>query len=270
VGRFRRAIEFAEEGAFRATDDAEGLRLHNLTWVAYSAFHLGDWDRVVDETLPRIESLLGDRERPYFVSHAFGVTAFILAAREDPRAERYVDLVRELAGPTHRDSLALGGWLAWTLAHRGDADEALAVLRDVLDAPTGVFRPHTDAVRASILSDLGRFEDVPAFVGQARAYAEEAGLIALPAYLNRLEGLGAAAEGDHPRATELLRTAVSTFDELAMPWERARAELSLADVLAETSPDDARALLVSATAEVERLGSVQEIALAAELRRRLD
>jgi len=70
--------------------------------------------------------------------------------------------------------------------------------------------------------------------------------------------------------TELLRTAASTFDELAMPWERARTELSLAEVLAETSPDDARALLASATAEVERLGSVREIALAAELRRRLD
>src|SRR4029079_5419636 len=52
MGHYRRASEFAEEGAFRATDDAEGIRLHNLNWSAYAAFHLGEWDRLVDDLFP--------------------------------------------------------------------------------------------------------------------------------------------------------------------------------------------------------------------------
>src|SRR6185436_10492852 len=104
---------------------------------------LGDWDRLVDDLLPTIESMLSDREPPYFTAHSYGAAAFALDDRGDPRAPRVIEQIRELAGADHRLSLVTAGWLAWIHAHRGERQEALEIIADIWALPLGVMRPHT-------------------------------------------------------------------------------------------------------------------------------
>jgi hypothetical protein len=143
-------------------------------------------------------------------------------------------------------------------------------LLSTVDAiPSNVFRPHTDLMRAGVYSDLGSFDAATTFLESARPYAAKAGLVALPAALDALEGRIALAGGDVAAGTTALRRARDRFVELSMPFERARAELSLAEGLALPDPDEARALLDGATREVERLRSVFELRRAAEVRSRV-
>ncbi|HYG71148.1 MAG TPA: hypothetical protein VEC15_02525, partial [Actinomycetota bacterium] len=269
IGHHRRALEYGEEGAFRAAEDAEGIRLHNLAWCACAAFHLGDWDRIVDDLFPKVDAILRDRdEPPYFVSHLYGTAQFILTAREDPRASEQVELLEEMATDHPRASV-LVGWLAWIRARSGDAARAMELLSTVDAIPSSVFRPHTDLMRAGVYSDLASFDAVPAFLETTRAYAAKAGLVALPAALDALEGRMAFAADDVATGTAALRRARERFVELSMPFERARAELSLAEGLAASDPAEARGLLDPATREAERLGSTWELRRASEVRPRL-
>jgi hypothetical protein len=267
IGRYRRASEFAEEGAFRATDDAEGIRLHNLNWSAYAAFCLGNWDRLLDELFPRIESMLSDREPPYFTAQAFGAATFALASRGEARAEELVVVLRELAGEDHSRSLVTAGWLAWLHGQRGERFDALRILEHIAAVPSGVIGPHTQTMHAQSLSDLDAFEEAEAFLPAARAYAREAGLVALPVHLQALEGRAAAAAGDTSRAKDLLRDARGRFDELGCRWDAARVDVAIAEALAVAHPEESRARLASARAEFERIGSRRELARAEALAR---
>jgi hypothetical protein len=269
MGHYRRASEFAEEGAFRSTDDAEGIRMHNLNWSAYAAFHLGEWDRLLDEVFPRIESMLSDREPPYFTAQAYGAAAFACAERGDARAGRLETTLRELAGDDYELSVVTASWLAWMHAHRGERDTALTIIRTLARTPSGVARPHVDAMHASVLSDLGAFDDVDAFVPEARRYAVEGGLAALPVHLDALEGRAAAASGDVSTAKDLLRDARRRYADLGCRFEAARADLSLASALAGTRPEESRARLASARAEFERLGSRIQLERVEELEERI-
>ena len=269
IGHHRRALEYGEEGAFRAADDAEGIRLHNLAWCACAAFHLGDWDRIVDDLFPRVDAILRDRdEPPYFVSHLYGAAQFIFMAREDPRAQEQAELLEEM-GTDHPRASVLIGWLAWIRARSGDATRSLALLERVDAIPSSVFRPHTELMRAGVYSDLEAFDEAPAFLADARPYAEKAGLVALPAALDALEGRMALAAGDAPTAVAALGRARDRFTELSMPFERARAEVSLAEAMTATDPQQAVAFLDHATHEAERLGSAFELRRASEIRSRI-
>jgi hypothetical protein len=52
-----------------------------------------------------------------------------------------------------------------------------------------VDRPFSSQVLATTLAEAGAWERVPAFLSEARAYAARAELLALPAHLDRLEGI---------------------------------------------------------------------------------
>jgi hypothetical protein len=179
-----------------------------------------------------------------------------------------VGFLEEMATDHPRASV-LVGWLAWIRARSGDASRAMELLSTIDAIPSSVFRPHTDLMRAGVFSDLGSFDEVPAFLEAARPYAAKAGLVALPVALDALEGRMAIAAGDLGTGATLLRRARERFGELAMPFERARAELSLAEGIALADPQEARALLEPATREAERLGSAFELRRASEVRSRL-
>ena len=75
------------------------MALHNLSWRAFAAFSLGNWEEVVDAILPRVVTTLGERRNdpPYFTAHAFGAAAFVRDARGDPEAADLVSLLRRHA-----------------------------------------------------------------------------------------------------------------------------------------------------------------------------
>ena len=104
----------------------------------------------------------------------------------------------------------------------------------------------------------------------SRLHAEEAGLLALPCFADRLEGLAVRAADDRVRAQELLSSALRGFTDLGARWEAARTQLVLAEVDAEAGHNEsARELVSLAQPVLERLRSARELARAEDLTERL-
>jgi hypothetical protein len=111
---------------------------------------------------------------------------------------------------------------------------------------------------------------VPAFLEEVRAHAQEAALEALPVFADRLEGRAAWAAGDHARAITLLTAAADGFGRIAAPWDRAIANLWLAEALVAAGDDEAaRARLDAARDVFEELRSLPELAETRHLADRL-
>ena len=249
------------------------MALHSLSWRAFAEFSLGDWPVVVDEILPRIRVLLGDRKNdpPYFTVHALGSGAFIHEARGDPAAPELIALLRRPASVEESTAHHSRTWLAWILARQGEVAEVEDLLERLASIPSQVDRPFEDQVRAIVLAEHERWDEVPAFLERSRTFAEQGGLRALPVHLDRLEGRAASAAGDHGRAMELLARASSALEELGARWEKACTDLSLTEVLiAAGRTEDARSTLEPARAVFEDLGSLREIDAAGALRSVLD
>jgi class 3 adenylate cyclase len=270
IGDYPESVRHAELGELRATDESPGMALHNLSWHAFAEFSLGHWDVVVDETVPRVLAILGDRseEPPYFSAHAFGAAAFVHDARSDPRAIQLVSTLRRFAtGPETRISRI---WLAWIALRQGRIDEVEAMLELLSTTPAGTPRPFEDQVRAEVLADRERWDEVPAFLESSRAFADRGELRALPVHLDRLEGRAAVAAGDAEGGREILERARVEFAELGAMWERARTELDIAYVLSGLGRDDeSRTTLDAASPDLERAGALIELERLGSLRSRV-
>ena len=60
IGDYPRALRLAEDGVTRTIDSsARGLVLHNTTWISFSEFWLGNWDRIVTDLAARGPSDVG-------------------------------------------------------------------------------------------------------------------------------------------------------------------------------------------------------------------
>jgi hypothetical protein len=111
---------------------------------------------------------------------------------------------------------------------------------------------------------------VAELVHASRAHADEAELLALPCFADRLEGLSARAADERDKSERLLAKAFSGFTRLEAGWEAARTALALAEVLADGGDSDrARQLLAEARPVLERLRSVRESSRAQDLAGRL-
>jgi tetratricopeptide (TPR) repeat protein len=276
IGDYPQALRLAEDGVARTVDSsARGLVLHNTTWISFSEFWLGNWDRVVTDLAARVRVMLGDRasDPPYFAGHQFGVEAFIHAARRDGAMAESRELLTRMvdgaeASAGSQGGLIFKGWEAWIRARDGDVTEALRRL-DRLSSQARV-RPLVDVVKASVLLDAGLFTDADVFIAGSREYAEWAGIVALPAHLGRLEGAKTLATGDTESAITLLTKAKKDFSELGTPWELARTELWLAEAHIESGElERAAQAIESAGPVLESLGSLPEIERARALLKRL-
>src|SRR5205807_1823567 len=106
-------------------------------------------------------------------------------------------------------------------------------------------------------------ERAPETIARARAHAEEAELLALPLFADRLQGRAALASGDTAGAIDPLVRARDGFASLGARWEAAVSALSLGEAfVAAGDPEGARPELASALTVFDELGSVREIARA--------
>ena len=252
-----------------SSEGAEGLNNHCLNWAGASLFHLGEWDRTL-ELFEESVALLGQRaeDPPYFMMNLFGATAFVQEARRHEDADRLLALLERSRGSIHGGSVMASYWLAWAVARRREDDRAWELVREA-QVESQAMRPFQDQVAAELLAVTGRWDEVPAFLEDARAYARDAGLLALPVHLDRLEGRAALVGGDGPRGLELLEGATSGFAGLGAEWERARTELDLAEAFTATDrSDEARMMLDAAAPDLERAGAVAEIERLRTLRSR--
>lgn len=97
-------------------------------------------------------------------------------------------------------------------------------------------------------------------VALAREESARGKLLALPCFVDRLEGRTAAASGDWSSAETLLRRSADGFANLAAPWEQALSKLLLAEVLLRLHENQAaREVAEEASAVFLELRSTQEM-----------
>ena len=265
LGEPRTALRHAEAGcALLEEQGAEGVALHSAAWGAFAEFQLGEWDAAL-ERLALCRRLLGDRadDPPYFAAQAFCSAAMIHRLRDEAaEVERLRPIIGKLLGDvaTHHGQGSARAWTAWIAIRDGrfrDADELLAAARRLT---TRTQRPLVESIAAELLAASERWDAVPAFLAETRAYAAEGRLLALPLHLDRLEARAAAARGDLEAAAARLAGAAAGFAELEIVWEAARCELEVAEAAAALGRDGAaRAALGRAAPVFERLRSRAEL-----------
>jgi class 3 adenylate cyclase/tetratricopeptide (TPR) repeat protein len=271
IGEYRRATEL-EPTAFTTR---HGLRLPDLshrTKLAFNAvalYRMGDWDGFwrafhgIDATV--------DHDLPitYHLMRLYAVAAYLLdVAGEAHEANRLIEeLDRSQATRGDTGVSAARPWIVATLVRRGqfgDARQRLAVAdpsRDLQNLDL------TYEAWAEVLAEQGAWAEVPPILTAARAWAAHGGLLALPAFADRLEGRMLVANGDPAAGAERLWSARVTLDHLEAAWERARVELDLADALLRLGErTQAVTVLDAALTVLERLSAPRELARARELR----
>jgi class 3 adenylate cyclase len=270
IGDYPEAIRLAEQGERRAAGEAAGMELHNLSWRAFAEFALGNWPSVVDVIMPKALSILGDRreEPPYFSAHLFGAAAFVRDARGDPALHELISLLERQAA--REDSRLPLIWLACVLSRHDRTAELDAALERLGSDSTAIARPLVDQIRAEILAQHERWDEVPTFLEDSRGFAERGELRALPVHLDRLEGRTAVAAGDLERGLTTLERSRKGFAELGAAWERARTELDIAEALAGVGREgEGRMRLDAAAPDLERAGALIELERFRELRKQL-
>jgi hypothetical protein len=236
--------------------------------------HLGHWARVVDELGPLVDRILGPRaeDPPYFTQNMMGSLAVIEATRRDPRVDVHVGRLEQMTR-REEDKLGRGGirtWLAWANLIRGRSREAGDLLDEVERNPFGGHLPLFRNVQAAYLAESGLWDRVPAFAEDARRYARDSGILALPFHVDRLEGRAALAAGDPGSAVELLERASDGFASLEARWDRARTDVFLASALADAGRvEEARSRLAAGTAVLEGLDAIRDLERARALAERL-
>jgi hypothetical protein len=110
--------------------------------------------------------------------------------------------------------------------------------------------------RMDLVAATHDWENAPSLIAEARAHAAEAGLVALPLYVDRLEGLAAMADGDANHAAELLVRARDGLARLDAVFEVALTEVDLVAALAHSGRNaEARTTLDAAITTFDRLGA---------------
>jgi class 3 adenylate cyclase/tetratricopeptide (TPR) repeat protein len=269
VGLYREALRYADEGVQKTPPDAPGLILHCVAWRALARLRLGDWDGFFAD-LARSQELLGERsgEPPYFAARPFAAAALVHEVQGNTAAaDRFFDLIQRiderqgLAKATDRDP-----WIAWALARRGQIEKARARLWQPLLERWKAALPVIMEARCDVLGDMESWDEVPGFLTEARAYAQEAGLLALPFFIDRLEGRAALAAQRRLVAENLLQRAAEGFASLEAAWEEARTRLMLAEAyLTARRIAEAREEIEQAHPVFQRLQSVRELARSREL-----
>ncbi|MDP8955461.1 MAG: AAA family ATPase [Actinomycetota bacterium] len=277
LGRYREAERWADEGLRRGEGlsrgaEGAGVRLHCDAWSIVALTRLGEWNRAL-EGVARAEELLGDRRDrpPGFAWRLHGAAAFIHDVQGNrASADRYLAMLERVAGEQKRIFFGAGPWMATVRLRRGEFEPVRELLARYEASPT---RPDLGAmyeVLCELVAAEGRWNEAPSVLDKARAHAEEAGLLALPAFANRLEGRAALAAGDVRGSVERLTSARATFLRLEARWEAACTNLSLAEAkLAAGDAGIAEKLVREAVEVFEAVRSGRELQQAGQLLSRL-
>ena len=259
IGRYLPALEIADAGLEAITGRDPSSELHINAWRIASLYRLGRWDEALDG-FATVRRMLENREDdpPYFVTHAFAVAGVINERRDervrsDALAAAILRMVTESSGRLYPSILRF-------LVVRGDLTQA-----------KGLRRPHNWAVHAGDaleaeaerLAASGQWDGAADLVAEMRRHAERADAPAVVAFADRLEGRAALASGDHAAAQRSLERAVTGFESIDAPWERALTELDLARASSSAGERDGwNDRVARAAVTFEEIGDAQGLAAA--------
>ena len=259
VGRYDDALRWASEGYERARGGPDVWRA-SLAWRAIARFKLGDWDGAVADCELMEQALATGR---------FGITGYFtltmwscLALLEELRGERAVAdrlAARAGAGPPGTSTIRSIPWRVRLEAHRGSEEALERIEESASSLGTGMATGALLEARCDVVAELGRWELAGETAQDARAFAEQALLEALPLHADRMDGRAALARGDATAALELLTRARDGFAGLGARWEEALSALWLAEAQRARGSPAARASAEAALAVFEELRSVREL-----------
>jgi hypothetical protein len=237
IGDYRRAVDLPmgdEPGSSRSAIPAISHRT-KFVFHAVARFRLAEWDRFWS-VYARLDAAM-DHDRPfsYHTMRLYGVAAYLndVAGDSDAADSLIAELDRSQAT---RGSVGVSGarlWIVETLVRRGRFAEARARFAEADPVREVQNRDLDFEAWAALIAAEGSWDQVPPIVADARAWADKTGLLALPAFADRLEGQAALAAGDVERGLDLLRRSRATSARLEAAWDRARTELILAAALLE-------------------------------------
>ena len=237
IGEYRRAVDVAAPYHLESLDaDALPNIAYRLKYVfqAVAQFRLGNWDRFW-QVFRELDDAFEHDRRPmqYHSMRMCGIAAYLREVAGDAAAAD--ELIERIdRSQASRGAVGVSGarlWIVQTLVRRhnfAEARERLAVVDPVRGAQN---RDLTLEAWADVIAEEGTWSDAHAVVREAREWAEQAELLALPAFADRLEGRASLAEGNVDRGVALLERARATLAGLGAAWERARTELMLAEAL---------------------------------------
>jgi class 3 adenylate cyclase/tetratricopeptide (TPR) repeat protein len=255
IGRYAEAELVSSRGLDVVGGRAPIASIHLLAWRAVTRYRSGQWDGALED-LAAVQVLLGDRREdpPYFASPCFVAAALVHHWRGDVvEVDRILSYLMPLAVAI--DSARLVPWIAKLLIARGDLDQA----HRFLSAAPARWRVHAGMFlegRMELVAAKHDWDATPPSIAEARAHATEAGLLALPMFADRLEGLAVMADGDADQAAELLGRSRDGLAGLDAVFDAALTELDLAIALAHSGKNaEARTTLEAAITTFERLGA---------------
>ena len=257
TGRYREAIEVADEGLAQVAGRGPNLEIHARGWKVVCCDRLGRWDGSIAE-FAHIRDLLGDQRDapPYYAAASFAVVSAIHARRgERVQSDALADLVTAMAA--HQGTRLYPDAIKMHLA-RGEIDQARA---RPLPGGWRVMAGETLEARAQAVAAAGAWDEVPALLEQMRACAAASPWPALEAEIQRLHGRAALAAGDGVEAMTWLAAASAAYAELGCLWDQSVTDLEIA----EAGDPDAAARAVSAAQVFERLRTPTHLARARAL-----
>jgi tetratricopeptide (TPR) repeat protein len=240
--------------------------VHCQAWKTLARFRLGDWDAFLGD-FDRLQQLLGERRNdpPYFAARPFGAAAIVYDAQgNSTAADRLLEILDRLrvSEPEVRETFL--SLTSVVYARRGDAEQAWTYL--LRGESRGVAPPLLLEASCDVVAELDAWDRTDEVLRMVRAAAQGSGLLALPAFADRLEGRAASAAGDYDRAAGLLTKARDVFAKLEARWEVACTDLSLAEArIGAGNRDSAAQTLSQALRMFEDLRSNRETTRAREL-----
>jgi hypothetical protein len=233
-----------------------------------ACYRLGMWDRFW-EIFGELDDF-ADPSRPiqYHLLRMYGLAAYL---REiEGRSEAADALIERVdRSQATRGSVGVSGarpWIVQTLVRRGRFDDARTRLAEPDPVRDAQNLDLTLEARADVIVAEGAWDEAAGVVGEAREWAARTGLLALPAFADRLEGQAAIAAEDFDGGYVLLERARNTQRGLEAEWDRAGTELIMAEALAAVgrsaeAAEVAQAALATlsvlpAPAEIERAASL--------------
>ena len=272
IGSYQEQITHAG-AAEEAASEVAFFAVPATAWRGLANFRMGRWQELKSD-IETTRRLLGSAwERPPQVGTQHLIAAALVhdIQGEDDRADELMarmdwGMVESLGRPT----VIKAPLVAQLLTRRGRFRDARTIL-DHLDWQTRhEGRGLMLEARCELIAAEGAWEEVDGVAAEARAFAREAGLKALGACVDRLQGRAALAAARSEDAVKRLKKARSAFAAMGARWDTACADVDLAHALAAAERvADARRQLKLAEPVLQELRSTRELLACRELLRNL-
>ena len=249
AGRYREALEAAEQAFEQAAELSPHERMHASFYLMWAAQALGQWDRVL-EVLPwHLEAAAAEPDVNCPNVRGGPPLGGTLLAWQG-RVEEALQLVPVDESAADRDTMFDRALQARYAILVGRADLASTIAdRMGADSDRDTYPEGLEAFLEA-LTQLGRWSEVEELLPAARTMSVALPVLAPTA--DRAEGMLLIERGQPAEARPLVEAALARFEELAIPFEVARTRELLATV-AEAS--EREAILQPALETYERLGA---------------